>query len=107
MFCNRCGNPVPEGSTVCPRCNGAGAPASEIPTHLALSIIVTLLCCLPLGIVGIVYASKVSGLVAAGRYDEARAASDSAKRWSLWGLGIGLVGTLVGVLFQVIAAVAA
>lgn len=108
MFCNRCGNPVPEGSTTCPHCNGAGtpAPAAEIPTHLALSIIVTLLCCLPLGIVGIVNASRVSGLVAAGRYAEAKAASDAAKRWALWGLGIGLAASVIGALLQLIAAAA-
>lgn len=48
-------------------------------------ILCTVLCCLPLGIVSIVYASKVSGLWAQGRYAEAQEASANAKKWAIWG----------------------
>ncbi len=54
-------------------------------TNLAWGILVTLFCCLPLGVVSIVKASQVSGLYAQGRYEEALAASKSAGRWALWG----------------------
>jgi flagellar biosynthesis protein FlhB len=63
-------------------------------TWLAESILVTLLCCLPFGIVGIVYASKVSSLFAQGLYDQAAQASSSAKTWTLIGFFIGLVVTI-------------
>lgn len=47
-------------------------------TYMWQSIVVTLLCCLPFGIAGIVNASKVSGLYAAGQYEEAQKASAQA-----------------------------
>ncbi|MCM1093253.1 MAG: CD225/dispanin family protein [Lachnospiraceae bacterium] len=61
--------------------------SNEIPpkTWLAESILVTILCCLPFGIVGIIKASNVSSLWQAGRIEEARAASASAKKWTLIG----------------------
>jgi uncharacterized membrane protein len=66
--------------------------------HLALAIISTLLCCLPLGIVSIVYASKVDGLYASGKYDEAQVASDNAKKW--WIIS-AVAGVIVIILYFV------
>ena len=60
------------------------------PTYLALSIIVTVLCCLPFGIVGIVKSSNVSKEYAAGNYAGAKDASKQAKTWSIIGLCCGL-----------------
>lgn len=60
------------------------------PTYLALSIIVTVLCCLPFGIVGIVKSSNVSKEYAAGNYAKAKDASKQAKTWSIIGLCCGL-----------------
>ena len=54
------------------------------------SILVLIFCCLPFGIVGVVYASKVSGLCAAGRYAEAEQASRDAGKWTKLGFFIGL-----------------
>lgn len=54
-------------------------------TNLVWGILVTMFCCLPLGVVSIVKASQVSGLYAQGRYDEAEAASKAASKWALWG----------------------
>ena len=61
------------------------------PTYLAWAIVSTLLCCLPFGIVAIVYASKVSGLWAQGRYDEAQRASNTAKNWVIAAVVCALV----------------
>ena len=79
---------------------------APIPTYLWQSIVVTLLCCLPFGVVAIVYAAKVDSLRNAGDIHGAMAASRSAKTWCLVGGGIGLV---IGVLWLIasIAAVAA
>jgi len=60
-----------------------------VPNHLAWAILSTLLCCLPLGIVSIVYAARVDGLRAAGDIAGARAASDSARNWALASALIG------------------
>lgn len=52
-------------------------------SYLALAIISTILCCLPTGIVSIVYATKVNSLYEDGKYDEANSASKKAKTWGL------------------------
>lgn len=42
-------------------------------------------CCLPLGIVSIIYAVKVDGLYKAGEYEDAQEAADKAKKYALYG----------------------
>lgn len=60
-------------------------------TWMAESIIVTVFCCLPFGIAGIVFASKVSSLYAAGNYEAALQASKDAGKWTKIGFIVGLV----------------
>lgn len=67
-------------------------------TWLVESILITVLCCLPFGIVGIVYASKVSTLLNIGQYDEAVAASKEAGKWVKIGFITGLIGIILYVL---------
>lgn len=70
---------------------GQQAPMAFCPTTwLWQSIVVTLLCCLPLGVVGIVKASQVEGLWRQGHQAEAERASQAAKTWTLWSFGVGL-----------------
>ncbi|MBU3856356.1 MULTISPECIES: CD225/dispanin family protein [Bacteroides] len=60
-------------------------------TWMAESILVTIFCCLPFGIAGIVFAAKVSSLYAAGKYEEAEAASKNAGKWTKIGFFAGIV----------------
>ncbi|WP_019038112.1 CD225/dispanin family protein [Psychroflexus tropicus] len=62
--------------------------------HLAMAIITTLLCCLPAGIVSIVYASQVNTKYNAGDYEGAINASKTAKTWWLVALIVGLVSII-------------
>ena len=55
-----------------------------VPNHLVWAILTTLFCCLPLGIVSIVYASQVDGKRAAGDIHGAREASRKAGSWAIW-----------------------
>jgi hypothetical protein len=64
------------------------------------SILVTVFCCLPFGIVAIVKSSQVNGLWAQGRYAEAQASADSARKWVIWAAVIGVV---VGIIYGIIA----
>ncbi len=60
-------------------------------TWLAESILVTLFCCLPLGIIGIVNASKVESRFYSGDIEEANRLSFVAKKWTVIGFWIGVV----------------
>lgn len=68
-------------------------------TWMVESILVTVFCCLPFGIAGIVYASKVSSLFAAGNYEAALQASKDAGKWTKIGFIVGLV---VGVIYLIV-----
>lgn len=54
--------------------------------NLVWAILCTILCCLPLGVVAIVYACKVNDRYAMGDFNGAIDASQKAKKWSLYGL---------------------
>jgi Interferon-induced transmembrane protein len=85
-----------------------GWPAQREPdNYLVWAILTTVLCCLPLGIVSIVYSTKVSGLWSQGRYAEAHAASESAKKWAIIAAIVGVVvGVISVILYFFIFAVA-
>ena len=70
-----------------------GNPVIEAPPKnwLIESILVTIMCCLPLGIVGIIYATKVDTLWSTGQRDAAYQASREAGKWVKLGAIIGLV----------------
>lgn len=78
-------------------------PAGQAPNnYLVWSILATLFCCLPFGIVAIVKSSQVNGLWAQGRYAEAQASAESAKRWVIWSAVIGVVaGIIYGILLAI------
>ena len=58
------------------------APRPPMPkTWLVESILATIFCCLPFGIVSIVYSSKVESSYWSGRYDMAKVYSDKARTW--------------------------
>lgn len=59
--------------------------------YLVQAILVTIFCCLPLGVVGIVFATQVNSKYDAGDYAGAEKASKQAKQFMLWGLILGLV----------------
>ena len=64
-------------------------------TWLVESILVTLFCCLPFGIVGIVNAAKVNSLYASGNIEVAQQASATAAKWTKIGFIVGIVVIIV------------
>ena len=81
----------------------SGAPAS-VPNYLVPAII-SLFCCLPLGIVGVIFAAQVNGKVAAGDTAGALDAAKKAKMFSFIAIGLGILGIVGYVLFVVIMGV--
>lgn len=118
MFCQQCGTANADNATSCSKCGmvfppaaqpamagypGGYAPVPSVPNYLVWAILSTLFCCLPLGIVSIVYAAQVNGQVASGNVAGAMESSRKAKlfAWLAFGLGLGvqvlwLLITIVG-----------
>lgn len=124
MFCEYCGHKNPDEALTCGACGlspslqrnasaapppmpGAPAyqssarlpplPAASVPNYLVWSILATLCCCVPGGIVAIVYSSQVNSKLAAGDHFGAQAASDNARLWCWISFGVGLVVGLLSV----------
>ncbi len=79
----------------------------QVPNYLVWAILTTLFCCLPFGIVSIVNAAKVDGLVASGNIRAALDASASAKRWAQIAAVCGAAVLVIYIVIIVIVAVAA
>jgi hypothetical protein len=71
-----------------------------VPNYLVQSILVTLCCCWPLGIVAIIEAAQVNSKLQAGDYEGAVRASQSAKQLCWWALGGGLAVGVLSILFS-------
>ncbi|QNN42035.1 CD225/dispanin family protein [Pedobacter roseus] len=69
---------------------------------LVESILVTLFCCLPFGIAGIVNAANVNSKYAAGDYAGAQAASAAAGKWTKIGFFVGIGVYVLYILFFVV-----
>jgi hypothetical protein len=73
-----------------------------IPSYLWQSIVVTLFCCVPTGVVAIVAASKVQSRQQYGDIRGALDASRNARTWCVVSLVLGILGYLVFILLAVI-----
>lgn len=72
--------------------------------YLVWAILSTVLCCLPFGIVSIVYAAKVNSLFDANQYEAALEASKNAKKWAIIAAVSGAVIGVIYIIFVLIGA---
>ena len=77
-------------------------PAGSVPNYLVWAILATLFCCLPGGIVAIVYAAQVDGKLAAGDYQGALESSNNAKLWSWISFGVPFAFGVIYFLFVIL-----
>lgn len=79
---------------------GAQPPLQSPPdNYLVWAILTTVLCCLPLGIPAIVFASQVNSKWAVGDVAGAMDASRKAKQFSMWAAIVGVAGAVLYVIF--------
>jgi predicted secreted protein len=109
-FCTECGKGIHAKAEICPHCGvrqlvPGAASVGTIPNYLVQAILVTLFCCLPFGIVSIVYAAQVNGKEQAGDIAGARRASGLAKKWVWAGFLCGLIFMILYCGLMVFAAV--
>lgn len=69
-------------------------PVNWIP-YLILSIISTVCCCIPVGIVAIFYTVKINTAVSSGDAESARHAANMAKIWIIVAVVVGIVVDLI------------
>jgi hypothetical protein len=82
-----------------------GYTSSPPPNYLVQAILVTVFCCLPFGIVSIVYAAQVNGKHQGGDHVGAMESSGKAKFWCWMAFGFGLAPMLVWLFVVVIGGV--
>lgn len=88
--------------------NAAPAPAEKKPDNfLAWAIISTILCCLPFGIVAIVYATQVDSNWYAGNHEAALRAAKNARTWTWVSVGVAAFCWVVYLLLVFVFAAAA
>lgn len=119
--CWQCGQPLsgPDAQTASNQPVGPTPPPPPTPSfeparptyaakpqnYLVWSILTTLFCCLPAGIVSIVYAAQVDSRYASGDYAAALDASNKARTWAWVSFGVGLAVSLIYGVFAFLAVV--
>ena len=91
-------------SNVSSSSNNINASSEQVPSNLVWGILSTLCCCLPLGIVSIVYASKVEGCVIAGDIEKAKENSKKAAMWAWISFGVMILLGIISVILEFFAA---
>ena len=113
MYCRKCGELNDDNAYKCVKCGeelrhierpSTGPSVTRVPNYLAHAILVTMFCCLPFGIVAIVYAAQVNTKLAAGDYDGALETSRTAKKWCWVSFGVGLAALVIYIMSIVVAA---
>lgn len=84
--------------------NGQKPEINYVP-YLVLSIISTVCCCLPFGIVGIVFSVKINSAMNVGNYEEAAQNAKMAKIWTIVSFVVGLVVGILYFIFGIIVGI--
>ena len=118
--CKECNAQISDAATTCPHCGlpvqnpavtdslSAVSPNSNVcpETHLTKAILVTILCCWPIGIPAIVNAAGVSNAFISGHYDMALEKSKNAENWCRYCIIAGVVFWILYVIIIVLCVVA-
>jgi len=80
----------------------SGQATPPPPNHLVWAVLSTVFCCLPFGVVSIVFAARVNSRWAAGDVAGAR---DAARKAQLWAIGAAVAFFVTGMVY-VLAALA-
>lgn len=102
--CQPCSEPVKVHYTPVaePTSAYAGQPEQLPASHMVWSILVTILCCLPLGIVAIIYSSKVSAANSVGDIEKARRMANRADWFIILSIVLGLLSLPVSLAFNIL-----
>lgn len=82
------------------------ARQSPPPNYLVWAILTTILCCLPFGIVSIVYAAQVNSKWQMGDFEGAKLSSKNAKIWAWVSFGVAIAVYIIWFLLALFGVVA-
>jgi len=120
MFCPQCGANNEDTAAVCVQCGRSFEPSARAPlpipgvvepptqpveNYLVFAILTTVLCCIPAGIVAIIYAAQVNSKLQMGDVAGAKKASHNAKMWCWISFGLGLTAVVVFVLLAMLGVI--
>ena len=105
-YCTSCGAPAAETDFYCSKCGGTVQEKTPVALQdwqkpdnwLTKSILVTIFCFAPFGIVGIVNAAQVNKKFDAGDLEGAQKTAAQAKKWVMNSFWVGLV---FGILYSI------
>ena len=76
--------------------------AASIQNYLIPAILSTIFCCLPLGVVSIIFATQVNSKIAAGDIAGATESSKKAKMFMFIAVGLGLLSWVCGIILWIV-----
>jgi hypothetical protein len=79
----------------------SASATADVQNYLIPAILSTVFCCLPLGVVSIIFATQVNSKVAAGDIAGAMEASKKAKMFMFIAVGLGLVSIFCGIVLWI------
>ena len=106
MYCTSCGVSRADNDTVCSNCGERirrFPPQPKIENYLVPAVLTTFCCCLPAGVVAIIFAAQVNSKLAAGDIPGAHAAAKNAKMWCWISVGAGLLLIILSVVGRFVA----
>ncbi len=114
MYCASCGTENAESAQSCSSCGAAigrlstppPVPSTPVKNYLTQAIIVTICCCVPLGIPAIVFAARVNAQAQAGDMAAAMDSSAKARMWAWIAFGAGILSLVIWIPFAIIGALA-
>jgi uncharacterized membrane protein len=86
--------------------NDQQQPQVPPPNYLVWAILTTILCCLPFGIVSIIFAAQVNTKWAAGDFTGAQNSSKNAKLWAWLSFAAGILAFIFGLIIIIIGGLA-
>jgi len=72
------------------------------PNYLVYAILTTVFCCLPFGVVSIIFAAQVNSKWFTGDIEGANSASKNAKIWAWVAFAFGVVGAIIGIIVAIV-----
>jgi uncharacterized protein YqhQ len=80
----------------------ASGATTNVQNYLIPAILSTIFCCLPLGVVSIIFATQVNSKVASGDIPGAIEASKKAKMFMFIAVGLGVLSWVCGVVIWIV-----